>query len=491
MAMQRTSKATNQDVPHYVGDLQPYNKHQYGKLAKRIQECSRRLFCDESKARVIFWETCGERRDFISQTLVSYEGMLQRLRSLEWDPGKSPLCRFVFIEAKHSRAELYITEQMLMSVLIYHQVSPWFLEFLMIFGKREKATEAKFGGFRCEIAFGARSKHVSSSRLGQPKSGFRLCYSLSSAEESESNTSRPWSIRQTVVYHSFDSDTGCSTWIVVKGNSLIRTRVVDQGSVSNPDLPEAHKSPAASFAASLFTHLVISDWSGEEWRWYITYLEGEMEKTTDHTKTANPDLYQYTFAELQRCENLLEKVEDALFICRTNVRVLSELNSFYVDQVGLQGTEEPTIHDSEQDIRQFSRRVRYIVEDLRLQVARLESLLRLLTGRKSLLLSSLEYQNAQASNKMAQEAHLSAVRMERLTEQMNLIARRTEQETVTMRIIALVAIFFLPGTFITASASLVLFGGYRPISSAVKTDGERFGRADDLPKTITEFDLID
>ena len=46
--------------------------------------------------------------------------------------------------------------------------------------------------------------------------------------------------------------------------------------------------------------------------------------------------------------------------------------------------------------------------------------------------------------------------MEQLTREMNALAQKTTQETVSMRIITLVTLFFLPGTFISVGSCLIL-----------------------------------
>jgi hypothetical protein len=46
-------------------------------------------------------------------------------------------------------------------------------------------------------------------------------------------------------------------------------------------------------------------------------------------------------------------------------------------------------------------------------------------------------------------AKLSASNMELMTENMHVIAKKTEVETISMRIITVVTLFFLPGTFIS------------------------------------------
>jgi hypothetical protein len=62
----------------------------------------------------------------------------------------------------------------------------------------------------------------------------------------------------------------------------------------------------------------------------------------------------------------------------------------------------------------------------------------------------------EASIVFAKRAHESAVKMEAMTSNMNDIAHKTRQETVSMRIITLVTLFFLPGTFIGVSSSILI-----------------------------------
>lgn len=56
----------------------------------------------------------------------------------------------------------------------------------------------------------------------------------------------------------------------------------------------------------------------------------------------------------------------------------------------------------------------------------------------------------------ARRSQVSAQKMELLTEQMHDIARKTHQDTVLMRTITVVTLFFLPGTFVSVSAAAVL-----------------------------------
>ncbi len=58
----------------------------------------------------------------------------------------------------------------------------------------------------------------------------------------------------------------------------------------------------------------------------------------------------------------------------------------------------------------------------------------------------------EASKLIAERGQLSADKMESITQDMHELARKTKQETVSVRIMTLVTLFFLPGTFISVPA---------------------------------------
>jgi hypothetical protein len=78
-----------------------------------------------------------------------------------------------------------------------------------------------------------------------------------------------------------------------------------------------------------------------------------------------------------------------------------------------------------------------------------------------------------ASEMLAERAQQSAVKMESMTERMYEIADKTKQETVSMRIITLVTLFFLPGTFISVSSNPYLKTNRAPIDFLPDSDEHR------------------
>jgi hypothetical protein len=175
---------------------------------------------------------------------------------------------------------------MLSFLFSYHQVMPSFLDFVFPFGKQEYARDFHFSGLREESRLGAKQRGLNIPELGRSGNEIRLCYNLRSVERSEDQLDLPWSIRQSAVYHSFDLKSGKSLWINVKGNKLIYNRILEAST-----LPSISKieSLSEAFSGSLATHLLLCDWSGENWRWYLNDLENQVQALTRNALIAQID----------------------------------------------------------------------------------------------------------------------------------------------------------------------------------------------------------
>jgi hypothetical protein len=110
-------------------------------------------------------------------------------------------------------------------------------------------------------------------------------------------------------------------------------------------------------------------------------------------------------------------------------------------------------------LSRFVRQVSSICYDLQNHVDRFETVSKQISEYKDLLYGIMEYQSMQASKAFALEARASAKRMEDMTEKMQDMTLKTTLETVLMRIITVVTVFFLPGTFVCTllSTSIVTF----------------------------------
>ena len=179
---------------------------------------------------------------------------------------------------------------MLTLAFTYLQVMPEFIDFLLLFGEQEHAQDLFYSGFhqRTRLTMWEPSPKVPERNWSGRD--LQLCYSLKSVEHSGSQADWPWSIRHCAVHHTFDVENIRSTWAVIKGDDSIKKRL--QSATSDRGLPDmsSFKTIDRAFSASLATHLILCDWSAENWRWYIKFLEGKFAKLTDSAIVMNADV---------------------------------------------------------------------------------------------------------------------------------------------------------------------------------------------------------
>jgi len=65
--------------------------------------------------------------------------------------------------------------------------------------------------------------------------------------------------------------------------------------------------------------------------------------------------------------------------------------------------------------------------------------------------SIIDYQSMQASSWLAAQAKLSSEKMEDMTRRMERTAEETQKETASMKVITVITLLFLPGTFVSVS----------------------------------------
>lgn len=429
-----------------------------------------------------------------------------------------------FLTAPNSRAPLSITYNMFSTILTYHQAMSPFVDLLLSFGQQEDAQDFHYAGFFAESPVLSNGTRQQIPELGRSSSSLQLCYNLRAPEKQVFQW--PWSLRQASVYHSFDLENGRATWITVKANSLLRNRITESKSTTMGTVFGVNGTTkiGVSLSASLATHTILCRWAVEEWRWYINYLEAQLQEHSknalyvmadgDPTTLANwaedggpgntpkPGILKristltaklqppatstaplptsaapirlnnlakksnrlsFAFDKLQKTQNVGDKANEALLVLRANGEVLSGLRCHYRALVDAK-VQSLTTAECESHISLFERRIIECERILRMEQARVEALLRLTEDRKTLvrkawLFHTLKLADLSKLYGLLNHLHttaskISTKKMEEVTDAMHEIAMKTQQETVSMRIITLITLIFLPGTFVSVSCSI-------------------------------------
>ncbi|ORX99550.1 hypothetical protein BCR34DRAFT_547476 [Clohesyomyces aquaticus] len=194
----------------------------------------------------------------------------------------------------------------------------------------------------------------------------------------------------------------------------------------------------------------------------------------------------FSVGDLQRIHYIEEKIQETILVLKLDMEVLLRLRQLYCS---LRTNENfPAIigTDCSTDLMRFEKRVLAIEDTHRLQLSRAETLLQLLHNRKELLHDIIQFQSMKANELSARRAQTSADNMESMTVSMHEIARKTNQETVSMRVITSVTLFFLPGTFVATIMSTDIIS-FVDKKSVFQLKGLRIYLAISVPMMLLTF----
>ena len=308
---------------------------------------------------------------------------------------------------------------MLTYILTWHQVMPGFIDFLLAFGVSEHAKDFHYSGFRSEMDLDDSLNRLNLRSLDRSGRELRLCHVLRSVERvgPSGNSGRrwPWSLRPTVTYHSFDAVSNRSVWLIVKANDLIKRRV--RATCQEQDLYRMDVDDGVdnTFESTLRTHLVLCALAGENWRWYINFIEERVQTLTRGALTeavdqksllteqlphAQTDLQEkrglatkakdrtesgLSFENLQEVHFVEEKANEGMLVLRANFAVIQDLYAFYAEVNDALIVNPECVKPLPSVIPMFQRHLDITSKELSMQEARLQTLLKLLADRKALV----------------------------------------------------------------------------------------------------------
>ena len=426
---------------------------------------------------------------------------------------------------------------MFLRLLTFSQTMSPFLDFVFPFGHSIEARDTHFSGFRSLVYVDPKYPRTPLPEFGRSGLGYQHCFNLRSAEPYPSHSDHPWSIRAAVTHHSFDISSGASSFITVKGNRLLQRRITSMLKQRNPSCVGKLNQ---SFTSSLDTQVVLVDWAGEHWRWYVNFLneklqavalpilnarvDTESETSTEikrlakqstaidmltksqqfrnqvkpvlwvvreflglksatnvkqdvelgdikehpQTELSTPKI-PFEFSDIQKLANIEEHVSEAKRVLACNIDTLEALRDHYRRTWGDRHFPKQMKKDCNAHFNKFQHHIKLAMDDMRRHSLNLENILGVLEVRKNvvspfrstqfvryvLTLNQLNnmftYRNIQESRLQAQKAQISAQNMEDMTQVMYKIARKTELETIAMKVVTVITLFFLPATFICVS----------------------------------------
>lgn len=174
----------------------------------------------------------------------------------------------------------------------YLQIPESSLDYIFTFGRTPEAKDVGLTGFQAEDTFSLPpDRRIGIPSLGRSGCEIRMSYMLRVVEKAESRSlSSHWTVRQLVVYHSFDVVNGRALWMTVKGNEEtkkhIRSAFGDKDSGMQPN--SSHGTPA-NFRATLRLQLLLLESCEENVRWHLNDVESALRGIINIAKTVKLD----------------------------------------------------------------------------------------------------------------------------------------------------------------------------------------------------------
>lgn len=315
-----------------------------------------------------------------------------------------------------------------------------YLDFIFVFGSQNEARDLRFSGFREQLSLRKTTHPFDIRPLGRSGRQFQLSYNLKTvvlkSPVSTELSNKDWSIRQAAFHHQFDIEIGTTLWIVTQGALAIKERVQEMTAIHGRPVDRQFGNNVECFRTSLTTHLLYCQWSTEEWRWYIQWLEEIIEKETEIAVYGTRDAkgqFVYTPKHIQLVQHREDEVNQAIMVLEANTDVLTSLRDFYKRLID--NKDFDLKQDCEEDIIEFATQIDNMIYDSKMQIARAKVQAKNTADRKNLILQHLQ---SQATTKMEELTNLTIT-----------IGTMSQREAIAMRIITVVTLIYLPATFVS------------------------------------------
>ncbi|KIW94632.1 uncharacterized protein Z519_04608 [Cladophialophora bantiana CBS 173.52] len=393
---------------------------------REMPESAIGYLCDDdlSSVHVRFADLHANRGNYSYRNVCDEVGLAEQLgdESALMPPGEvitraDPRSRFIFLVASSQANALRITKRMLFRVFTHHQVPAQHLNLLFLFTQRNTLTGVRHDSFWGQLAFGKPLPGLEAPDLGRSGRHYEISFNLKGADLANvgfRDPARDWSIYNAAIYHKLDTVHGTTVWIITTPEGHLSHSVTKATFDSDDIERRSSGTPAESYISSLKVHTTLARWAGESWWAYFQCL-GEL---VQNKALLSPDF-------LKTVQSYGERVSEAVAALETNLRILQALRTFYEKLIVHK--EFPFAHEVVQATLDFYSELQDIIRDFEGLIswgARLTSLAR---ERKGLVIHDKPHYAVKANKRSDKGA----------------------EEVVTLRILTMVTLVYLPATFVS------------------------------------------
>jgi hypothetical protein len=486
-----------------------------------------------------------------ARTQKDLENAIKRFSDDDTSSRPDPMVRFMFFHAPNSRDALNTTHQMFTTAMSYNQVMSGFLDFVFPFGQQVDAQDFHFCGFRTEtqlrepvaeplssigrsgqffqLCYNLKSVEFTKKASSWPWSirhtathmSFDVKYGRTNWIMMKGNklimrrmteltqSSGRNGIRQirnvvdafaaSLKVHSELCEWSREGWRwYIKfleeqfhegTNSAMLAELTKRPmTTANEQQLQANRSPTAPaqhVPRRISTMLKTAFTTKKSPEPEVTVPLEVLLSTSPHNKRFKDPAV--AFPHLKKCQHIAEKCNEVLLVLKLNIQILTQLLEYYQNLRGRRDFPARLRSETEDDMLEFETKISSAVTDFKIQQSRAETLVQLLGDRKTLLLSKIEQSQMLTNQEWSEKAHISTRKMEVMTISMEAIAKKTERETILIRIITVVTLLFLPATYVSTLMSTDIIHYQNENGGTVRTfipEALKFYFAITIPLTI-------
>lgn len=383
-------------------------------LSDRLSGLSEILFSDDIDLRII---DIRSNNDVTTCNQKPYKQATEVESVLLQDDKELPRIRIISLHSTKSPLALEITETLMRKVLTRFEVDPAFLSVLFSFGEMPHLAESGSSNIASTITTDGSRK---------------ISYQIRYAEENHRSPERPWSVRQTGVYHHHSVQSNFDLFILLHPieNSLFEQQVTSLA------MTQSSQAELASLVENPYRmHLMPFALYLDNWRWYFRYLGEEFQKKNDEVMTVDIKTSAAVSLNFDKVQGLRDLEDTALSLsayCKAGSGIIEALHD--VPGADYQGV---------WSLNPFDARLRGYGENISVLTKRIGNTIELFAYALDL---KNQYTAADINNHVSQ-----------LTEKTSELAEKTTHDTTAVKWITYLTLVYLPGSFVAGLYGMNLF----------------------------------
>ncbi|KAI1168438.1 hypothetical protein F5B18DRAFT_598367 [Nemania serpens] len=362
---------------------------------------------------------------------------LEELNGLLGQASSSPPSRVFFLHRHNSWSRIDITIEMFQALYTTTCITPQFLKIVLGLGRKMGSRDECF--MSCYTRFTSLKvrRQKDQERDEEPILGQSgICYNIRHFECHSRSLDDPWSCRQSAIHHSYNMDEDRSDWIIIQ-----------------PPLPFTDNFRGEYLSDSyhpMYLHLRYLSTGVGSWREYLNYLYSSLKALNEEIVVCKPyGEFGIGFSSRQQVHTLRLKLHHARSILANTLNTIRTIRTH--EETTAKLCKLPLV--THQD---FQRELDNIVSELQNHEQTVQELLSVSNDVGLMYDGVLKYHGQELlhnnSFRLTQIAQNDAYE----TQTMAALADKTFQDSRTVRIATVIAMFYLPANLVTSFFSTTL-----------------------------------